>query len=532
MTKSTNILVSLIAFSISVLFPIECRADGQPVNDNIASAIGLGSDSTAFVEVVNTGATVENDEPLPQNMRQSVWYRWTAPDVRWVVAATFARDCDTVLAAYDNWPTFAKFPYPPQIVAANDDQLSGGGVNSRICFETQAGHTYYFQVGGTCALPFQFGVYPFDAPSLQLADMVLTPLSPTAQEEPQPVQVKLRARGSVPLDSGVFLLTQPTGQLVASYYFDAADRTSGDEFAGEYAFEVTLPAYAPAGFYPTSVELVSWTSGPVQITRYGYMMDKGFPAGSQNMLFVSRGEKVDDSCPDIISFAANPRIVDLAGGAGMLEVSAELWDLAGVRRFAVSLYQPDGAFAGSYELNGSGCTGPRFHGTLRRQITIPAGAPHGLWSTEIYSEDCLGNACVLSAGDFAPSGFRVGNSQSPNEDTDGDCVGNLLERAFGMDPLTPDHRFLSTSAPAPGLPLIQPLISESGASITYSWIRNTNLPGVRYIPQFSHELQFWKDLPTHDAVITPIGGGLEILTIQSPLLTDGRAFGRVMVIQD
>ena len=165
------------------------------------------------------------------------------------------------------------------------------------------------------------------------------------------------------------------------------------------------------------------------------------------------------------------------------------------------------------------------------QINIPRNAPTGTWGLEIFVEDCLGNACVLSSRDLAFGSFRVGDSSRPGDDTDGDCISNLLERAFALDSLVPDWRYVDPATGRAGLPLIEPVAAPGGMSLRITWIQRTGDSLLRYIPQLSTGLNDWQDLPVDSATRTPAGEGLEILSITTPVISGPRAFGRVKVVQ-
>jgi hypothetical protein len=80
---------------------------------------------------------------FPDPIAASVWYRYVAADEMPLVATTAGSDFDTVIAVW----TDSEFPGGGLVeVACNDD--TGSSLESRVAITTDAGRTYYFQVGG------------------------------------------------------------------------------------------------------------------------------------------------------------------------------------------------------------------------------------------------------------------------------------------------------------------------------------------------------------------------------------------------
>lgn len=113
-----------------------------PANDNFANAAVVGAPGTFTGS--NIGATAEPGEPThatSNGTRNSVWWRYTPSASGQVTIDTFGSNFDTVLAVYTGSAVNALTP-----VAANDD--SGGGYQSRVQFDAQAGVRYNIAVAG------------------------------------------------------------------------------------------------------------------------------------------------------------------------------------------------------------------------------------------------------------------------------------------------------------------------------------------------------------------------------------------------
>jgi hypothetical protein len=114
-----------------------------PDNDDFHDA-QLLTGPNGVVSGQNRKATREPDEP--EHLRfggadHSVWYRWVAPETRWIVMETANTRIDTVLAVYTGTELASL-----KCVAANDD--APGRFTSRVCFLARRGTTYHVAVDG------------------------------------------------------------------------------------------------------------------------------------------------------------------------------------------------------------------------------------------------------------------------------------------------------------------------------------------------------------------------------------------------
>lgn len=109
-----------------------------PINDDFSAPIVI--DQFPYTNVqTTTKATTASDDPFCAGSTHTVWYAFTpATDMR-VEFNTFGSDYDTTLSAY----TGTRGALNP--VACNDN--SGGGSQSRIRFDAQAGVTYWIMAG-------------------------------------------------------------------------------------------------------------------------------------------------------------------------------------------------------------------------------------------------------------------------------------------------------------------------------------------------------------------------------------------------
>src|SRR5690606_18483254 len=108
----------------------------------------------------------------------------------------------------------------------------------------------------------------------------------------------------------------------------------------------------------------------------------------------------------------------------------------------------------------------------------------------------------------------------PADDYDGDGLSNLLEYAFGGDPLKSDR--------ADAYP--QGAVDESGYP-TFSYVRRVTPGDLTYTVQFATDLS--EDFETYSppassVTVVPIGAGLELVSFPIPA-NGAAAFVRVMV---
>ncbi len=115
--------------------------------------------------------------------------------------------------------------------------------------------------------------------------------------------------------------------------------------------------------------------------------------------------------------------------------------------------------------------------------------------------------------------------QDPAGDTDGDGVSNLLENAFGSDPLLPG----GTRRPRPLLDLVD---SETHAGLTYT--RSKTVLGVTFNVEFSSTPadSGFAPAPFTETSVTDNGDGTETVTVRETAPSTGTRFARLRVIQN
>lgn len=108
-------------------------------NNDWTDAVNLGGDASADAQGNNTGATRESFEPSYGS--GSVWWKWTAPDVRNVFVTARLGKASTQLGIYQlSGSTLATVP--------GSSSKNSFSVGTTVGFRSEAGRTYWFSASG------------------------------------------------------------------------------------------------------------------------------------------------------------------------------------------------------------------------------------------------------------------------------------------------------------------------------------------------------------------------------------------------
>ncbi|HMS42050.1 MAG TPA: PPC domain-containing protein, partial [Pyrinomonadaceae bacterium] len=135
-----------------------------PENDNFAGVQPIFYSPGSSYLGTNIEATGESGEPNPGNdsVRNSVWFKWTAPTYMGAEINTIGSNFDTTLAVFtgDGLSNLV-------LVGYNDD-IAGGNSASRVRFNTAVGVTYYIAVDGFGSNTGNIEIVARTAPTNQL----------------------------------------------------------------------------------------------------------------------------------------------------------------------------------------------------------------------------------------------------------------------------------------------------------------------------------------------------------------------------
>lgn len=153
---------------------------------------------------------------------------------------------------------------------------------------------------------------------------------------------------------------------------------------------------------------------------------------------------------------------------------------------------------------------------LARAFAISAGARFSLAATVADTSFAAFRAGHFTSGQLAD--FGVSGAEA---DPDGDGLPNLLEYAFGLDPLTAEG---GLGRPTPG---------EDEGRLTLTYIRRTDTADLDYVPEVSGDLSDWdSDATAVETIsVTPLDAVREQVTVRDrlPLNSSGRRFIRLRV---
>ena len=152
-------------------------------------------------------------------------------------------------------------------------------------------------------------------------------------------------------------------------------------------------------------------------------------------------------------------------------------------------------------------------GSILSFATLGSQDAYSSWAAARFSSTQLSNPLVSGTG----------------ADPDKDGVVNLLEQAFGMNPLISRITILTADAGTSGLPLIRRTESPPKLSIQYIRRKVSSAPGLNYIPQFSSNLDgAWEDF-TGTETVQSIDAVWQRVTVEKSASSHQKLFGRVKV---
>ena len=124
---------------------------------------------------------------------------------------------------------------------------------------------------------------------------------------------------------------------------------------------------------------------------------------------------------------------------------------------------------------------------------------------------------ILTVGDnsspFANWASITGATNNPNANDDADSLNNILEFAFGTDPMVSNEMPVDASLSSSGKPDIVGALNSFSAQ----YVRRKD-GSASYIVQFSHDLGSWEDQLQAPTFVTDVDADYEIVEMEFPAL--------------
>ena len=299
------------------------------------------------------------------------------------------------------------------------------------------------------------GSGPAGAPVVVSLD--ISPRTVDVSSESQVITVTL---GIIDLDegfsSGEVSLHVPTGSITNGFYFDGADRVSGDEYDGVYEVDVTVPRYGSPG---------TWSIG-VFVSDYlgnyrDYPFDPEYDLPDDPTFTVINAGVSDTADPMVTEISVNPSSVDVATSPADVTVTLRVTDdISGIDEIYLYLYDSEGDYlSGSFQQVDATdrISGSLLDGIYEKIMSFPAGTEPGVWMVRAFVRDLAGNSVYYNGsntsypipadaevvvGSLPPSLYAeflaeyelTGNDALPGADPDHDGLNNATELMLGTDP--------------------------------------------------------------------------------------------------
>jgi len=122
---------------------------------------------------------------------------------------------------------------------------------------------------------------------------------------------------------------------------------------------------------------------------------------------------------------------------------------------------------------------------------------------------------TTGGGAFSDWAALTGATVDPNANDDADTLNNLLEFAFGTDPLVSDGVPLDVSGPTAGTPTTS--ITYGPLDFAAQFVRRTD-GSATYTVQFSNDLSTWEDSAEVPTFVASINSDYEIVEVSYPII--------------
>lgn len=394
-----------VPFTLTVMRP----TDPQPAGDNFASAISLGNSNSITRSDSTAGARVETGEKLPQDVRSTVWYTWTAPATGVYAVEVTSPDFYPVAHLYSG----ATLPSLSLLAGSRYQDETDSDL---LVFKATAGQVCRFQIGD----PGEWGDWDFDF-ALRVAtatDVAHHTLMTSFSATPATVNLtsaggsfSAEAKTSTDAAPSLYLVAfsvppwrqQGSGSPSRDLWDTSADLAYVDELITgnlteyRHAETVELPGSLPAGDYGVyfyggsgAANFGPYSGNPLAPVYPG-SWSHAVPGGGRITVTNSNV----DALPVLTQFTVSPTSVDVTSAARTLNLSAQATDDHGVADGGVNVAVHDSTsrMGGFMNMGSSGIShlqrtvGSATNGTYTGTFQVPRYSRPGTYFMTPTVED-------------------------------------------------------------------------------------------------------------------------------------------------
>ena len=384
----------------TALLLAETAFSQAPANDNFADATDLGTALPATATSDPTGSTRETDEPLPTiyDGYGTLWWKWEALATG-LYEITFEKDpgeqlitvyTGAALSTLEVISSDSRNVWPPQIL-----------------FHASPGATVFIQASGyeNFGIPVEFTIAEAALPFV--TDIHLSADSmDIGREEPATVTITFDAVTPSHFHE-IHLSLRDTESAFAGeasyslFYPDSTlTRISGDDTAGTYQGEFTLPKYRRSGDWPLRINIVDYDTYPESVIPDIIPL----PQGVGHTLTVTNSGTIDETAPIITEFTLTPDTVDVGAGSQVVAFRLVATDDTGIASARINLTELGKSSTVMWSSNGPPAAGGIYEGTF----TIRGNTEPVLLKPSFSVRDLGGRSISYSNRDTLPDGFSPG----------------------------------------------------------------------------------------------------------------------------
>lgn len=219
------------------------------------------------------------------------------------------------------------------------------------------------------------------------------------------------------LDYGVVNVVSVNDHTTGGFFFNAADRISGDASDGVYSVSFSVPEHGAPGTWRLGLYLEDQAGNNRE-----YPWQTPYPGTVDPTFEVVNTGIIDTGDPVVTAISISPKQVDTSSGPANVTVTVSLSDdVSGFQNSYLFFHNPSGTSVGGIfgELNASNrISGDDLTGTYQVQVTLPQGSVEGTWTVRAFVRDRTGRNQYYINGPAYPvpadAEFVIGSGPAPS----------------------------------------------------------------------------------------------------------------------